>query len=103
MMRMNGTLKKYKNKEMFSSLWSKDYIIPIWNNKNFDEVCLEVGLIDRIPSHKEKGVVYAKVFRATDKDNIQRIKELRDLFKKSRNTNLDKLIDYCLKQAGESN
>lgn len=53
----------YISKEMFKNHWLNPYIIPIWNEKNLDEVLFGLKLIDRIPNKKEKGKVYRELIK----------------------------------------
>ena len=55
-------IKQYKSGKMFEKHWLSPYIIPVWNNKNLDQVMFDLGLISKVPNYKEKGRVYEEVF-----------------------------------------
>lgn len=90
-------IEKYKSGEMFCGHWLSPYIIPIWNDKNFDCVLLELGLINRMPSDREKGKMYRSLFPvnqgATDKEHVE---ELLSKFSCSSRTNMDIFLKRCL-------
>jgi len=90
--------ENFKNKKMFKEHWAYDNIVPIWNIPNLDSVMLELGIIDRLPNYKEKGVVYNDSFpkREDGKSDIEKIKQLRDMCKKNKNTNLDEMLEWML-------
>ncbi len=89
--------EKYISGDMFKKHWLYPYIIPIWNNGNLDEVLLDLKLIDRLPSYREKGRIYTSLFPVNkNKPEIKQIKELMDMFKKSNKTNMDVFIKKCL-------
>ena len=88
---------KYKSREMFKNHWLSQYIIPIWNNKNLDQVLFDLKLIDRIPNDKEKGREYKKLFPVNKgKTEMDNVKILLNKFRKSKNTNMDVFISKCL-------
>ncbi len=91
------TIEKYKNKEMFKGHWLEPYIIPIWNNKNLDEVLFSVGILPKIPNDKEKGRMYSKIFPInkgeTDKEAVE---TLYEKLKPNSNTNMSLFMKKCL-------
>ena len=91
-------IEQYKNKEMFKKLWLYDYIIPIWNEKNIDEVAYSLGIIDKIPNDKEKGTVYAKAFPVNrGNTDEEQVRNLMEKFKTSPKTNVEIFLEECLK------
>lgn len=107
-MDLDDTSKKkiqdYKSGKMFEKHWLSPYIIPIWNNKNLDEVLLKVGLIDKIPNYKEKGEMYRNIFPVnsgeSDKEKIEKLKEK---FEETDKTNMEICIQKCLDSIQEEN
>lgn len=90
-------IEKYKSGEMFKDHWLKPYIIPIWNDKNLDEVLFELNLISKLPNDKEKGKVYEDLFpKNRGETDIQQVKKLLTSFENSKKTNMDLLIKKCL-------
>lgn len=90
-------IEKYKSGEMFKNHWLYPYIIPIWNDKNLDEVLFKLNLISKLPNDKEKGKVYEDVFpKNIGETDIQQVKKLLASFENSKKTNMNLLIKKCL-------
>ncbi len=88
----------YVNKEMFKDHWAYDYIYPIYNINNLEEV-LTKAKIPYESTGKNRKKEYIKIF-PTDKkyiksDTIQ-VQELIDKLKKIPETNMDKFLEFCL-------
>ncbi len=84
----------YKNKSMFSSHWLYDYIIPIYNIRNLEDVLEKSG----VPFERKNKGNYVNIFPTNrgQADLIQ-IEDFRDKLKmNSRITNLHLFIDECL-------
>lgn len=89
--------QKYISGEMFKSHWLNPYIVPIWNKGNLDEVLLDLKLINKLPSNKEKGKLYRDLFPTNvGKTDIQQVENLMDKFEKSNRTNIQVFIKKCL-------
>lgn len=74
-----------------------DYIVPIYNDKNLDDVLKELGYPIDI-KHKAKS--YLKIFPSNNGDYNQFLKVKNILFK-SKNSNISSLLDYldiCYKE-----
>ena len=90
-------IQKYISKEMFKNHWLNPYIVPIWNEKNLDEVLFGLKLIDRIPNKKEKGKVYRELFPTNKgESDKQQVENLMKMFEKSNKTNMEVFIKKCL-------
>ena len=90
-------IQKYISKEMFKNHWLNPYIVPIWNEKNLDEVLFSLKLIDRIPNKKEKGRVYRTLFPTNKgESDKQQVENLMKMFEKSNKTNMEVFIKKCL-------
>ena len=88
---------KYISKEMFKNHWLKPYIIPIWNNRNLDEVLLDLKLINKLPNDKEKGRVYRELFPTNKgESDKQQIVNLMKMFERSNKTNMEVFIKKCI-------
>ena len=95
-------IKQYKSGKMFEKHWLSPYIIPVWNNKNLDQVMFDLGLISKVPNYKEKGRVYEEVFPKNNGElDKKQIENLYEKFKSSKKTNMDIFIEECLKLLGE--
>lgn len=85
---------------MFADHWLHEYIFPIYSIESLEDVMVDVGLMKERISDAEKGKYYTKVFPINPKplsnDTLQEVKTLRQKIEKSRKTNLNTFIDYCL-------
>ena len=89
--------KKYISGEMFENHWLSQYIIPIWNKENLDEVLLSLDKIDELPNDKEKGKVYRNLFpKNVGKSDRQQVEELMREFEKCNKTNMQLFLKICL-------
>lgn len=92
---------KYINKEMFKKHELYDYIVPIYNIKNLEDVIKKSNIhYDKIKD-SEKASSYIKLFpqdskKIVEKDDVEQLQEICEKFKKLDNTNLEELIEYCL-------
>lgn len=88
----------FKNKSMFKDYWAYDYITPIYNDKNLEEMLIECG-IKYNKEDKRGKKQYVSIF-PTDKkylksDTIQ-VKEFAEKIKNSKKSNLIEVISYLL-------
>lgn len=83
-------INKYKNKEMFKSYDYYEYIVPIYNDKNLDEVLIKLGY--KVDTNN-KTSSYRKIFPGNNGDYNSFI-QLKNKIKKSKNSNLIELLDY---------
>ncbi len=92
--------KDYLSKKMFEGHWLHEYIAPIANVPNLEDVLTDAGMMPKKIRDDEKGEYYARVFPVNSKplsdDTLKEILTLRNFVEKSRNTNLLEYIDYCL-------
>lgn len=96
------TRERYICGEMFRKSILADYICPIYSIPSLEDVMLEVGLMKERISDKEKESFYSKLFPICHDGNagtIHEIETLADTMRKSKNTNLEVLLDYCIEQA----
>jgi len=92
----NKLKKEYGIKEENKKLVN-EYITPIWNDKNFDQVLYDSKLISRIPNYKEKGKMYRGIFyKNNGQADIDCIRELLYSFENNPKTNMNILIEKCL-------
>lgn len=89
--------EKYKSCEMFNGHWLRKYMLPIWNDKNMDQVLFELGLINKLPNSKEKGRVYEEIFPTNrGESDLEQVRKLLKYFENSKKTNMDVFIEKCL-------
>lgn len=83
-------IEEYKNKTMFKRFDYYDYIVPIYNDKNLDDVLIKLGYaIDS----KHKVASYRKIFSGKTGDYESFVK-LKEQFRTCKNSNLIELLDY---------
>ena len=97
-------IQKYKSGEMFKNHWLSPYIIPIWNDINFDHVLYDLKLISKIPNDKEKGREYRKLFPTNDGPvDLEQVNKLLKCFESTKKTNMDIFIKRCLENLEKFN
>lgn len=86
--------RNYLNKSMFKDHFLRDYIVPIYNIKNFDDIMIKAGYQINV---KKKSSSYSKIFPG-ENGNIQEFLKVRDNISKvsSNYTNVIELINYLL-------
>lgn len=96
--------KEYINKEMFKEHELYDYIYPIYNIKNLEEIMKKSKIHYEKIKNSEKADTYIKLFpqdskKIVEKDDIEQLQEMCEKLRKVDNTNLEKLIEYCINHA----
>ena len=97
--------EKYISGEMFKQSVLADYICPIYDSPDLEEVMLKAGYMKERISDKEKDPFYSKLFPICHDGNEGTIREIEAFASKMRsikNTNLEILLEYCLEQAGKN-
>ncbi len=97
------TRKKYTSGELFKDSPLKDYIVPIYNTENLEDVMIKAGImVERIPD-AQKGTYYSRVFPInTDPVSLNTINQVVEFYRKVENvksTNLEEFAGYCYEQA----
>ncbi len=94
----------YISKRMFEGHWLYDYIVPIYNVRNLEDVLLDCKVIDKQVRNSEKGAYYKRIFpinaRPLSDDTVYDIKTFKEKIAGCKNTNLTVLIDFCLSLVG---
>ena len=92
---------QFKTKEMFKKHWAYEYIVPIWNSPNLEEVLVQAKIPFKKRGEARKSE-YIKLFPTNGKYAESEKVEL-EVFKnnlmKIRDTNMSDFIDFCLKSA----
>lgn len=90
----------YISKELFKGHWLYDYIVPVYNNANLEEVMMRSGIMPKKIKTGEKGEYYEKIFPINSKplsnDTLHEVNTFNEKIKKVKTTNLEYFIDYCL-------
>lgn len=86
------------NKQMFKDHWAYSYIVPIYNNKNLEDVLVTSNIkFEKKGSERKKE--YIKIFPTDDKylkkDSLQLQEFCEQLINNDR-TNMDEFIKFCL-------
>lgn len=90
--------EKFINKDMFKNHWAYEYIVPIYNDSNLEEVIEECG-IKFEKKGKEKKKEYIKIFptdrKYLKKDSLQ-VEEFDEKLKKCKKTNMEQFTTFCI-------
>ncbi len=89
-------IENFKNKSMFKDHWAYDYIVPIFNTRNLEDVLLKAKIIGETFDNKRE---YAKIFPINNNANMQDIEQIRNIsntLKPIPTTNMDILLEYLL-------
>ena len=93
----------YKNKTMFKKHWAYNYICPIYNDGNLEEVLIKAGIKYKSKSFKKMKREYIEIF-PTDrnkKDAIQIEEFYKKLLKVKDISNMHEFIKFCLENKSE--
>ena len=93
--------KKYVNKKLFKGHWAYDYIIPIFNSPDLENVMVKAGIkFEKKGDERKKE--YIKIF-PTDKKYMKNESIELDSFAKDlitvKETNMEKFINYCIQNS----
>ena len=97
------TRAKYIDKRLFSRYELKEYVIPIYTTPDLAHVLFQCNLIPKIFNDSEKVREYGKIFPISREPHgvskIDDMRQLSEILKKNKNTNMEKFIDYCISMA----
>lgn len=102
----DDTKRKYISGELFKGHPLEDYIVPIYNNSNLEDVMLKAGIMVKRIEDSQKGTYYSRIFPInTDPISADTLNQVR-LFASKLNgikeTNMLCFIEYCFGQISES-
>ncbi len=94
--------REYISGKMFRGHPLQEYIVPIYNTENLEDVMIRAGImVKRIPN-SEKGSYYSKIFPInTDpvsNDTLKQIRTFASKIKGVEQTNLLEFVEYCFEQ-----
>ncbi len=94
--------KEYVSGEMFRGHPLQEYIVPIYNITNLEDVMIKAGILTkRIPDSK-KGTYYSKIFpintEPVSSDTLKQIRTFASRIKNAKQTNMLEFIEYCFEQ-----
>ena len=93
---------EYISGEMFREHPLQEYIVPIYNITNLEDVMIKAGImIKRIPD-SEKGSYYSKIFpintEPVSSDTLRQIRLFASKIEGVKQTNMLEFIEYCFEQ-----
>lgn len=94
--------KEYVSGEMFRGHPLQEYIVPIYNIANLEDVMIKAGITTkRIPDLK-KGIYYSKIFpintEPVSSDTLEQIRTFASKIKNVKQTNMLEFIEYYFAQ-----
>lgn len=96
------TKEQYISGEMFQGHPLKNYIVPLFNDKNLEDVMMKAKIMTKRISDSEKGSYYSKIFPINKKsvsiDSISQVKEFALKIRGIKQTNMLQFIEYCFEQ-----
>lgn len=97
------TKNKYISGELFEFSVLKDYIIPIYNIENLEDVMIKAGIMTKRIPISQKGSFYSKVFPVNTEpkslDTINQVTGFYNKIKSLKETNLKVFVEYCYNKA----
>ena len=87
--------ESFKDKSMFKEHWLYDYIVPIYNDSNLEEVLVDAGIKFQKTGNERK-TEYPKVFPMNGISDIEGIKKFGKDLKNCKKTNMEEFINFCL-------
>ena len=90
----------YISGKMFENSCLKEYIVPIYNSPNLEEVMIKAGVMTKKIPDAQKGNYYSKVFPINQdpysSDTLEQIRILSKKLQEVKGTNLLEYVNYCL-------
>lgn len=95
-------MNAYISGELFNGHPLNEYIVPIYNRTNLEDVMMRAGIMVKRIANSEKGTYYSKIFPINtgpvNADSINQIRTFAEKLKKVEETNMLELIEYCFEQ-----
>ena len=102
-----ATKSKYISGELFQGHPLKEYIIPVYNNENLEDVMIKSGIMVERIKDSQKGSYYSKIFPInTDPlsaDTINQVRTFANKIKGIKETNMLEFVEYCFQQLPSEN
>lgn len=96
------TKEKYISGQLFEDHPLKDYIIPVYNITNLEDVMLKAGIMVKRIEDSQKGSYYSKIFPINtgplSVDTMNQVREFAKKIKGIKETNMLEFIEYCFQQ-----
>lgn len=98
----NNMKKKYISGDLFNGHPLKNYIVPIYNNSNLEDVMTKAKILTKKIPDSQKGSYYSKIFPINtsplSEETINQVKTFAKMLQGIKETNMLSFIDYCLGQ-----
>lgn len=96
------TKSKYISRELFEGHPLKEYIVPVYNVSNLEDVMIKAGIMVKRISDAQKGSYYTKIFPInTGPLSVDTVNQVRTFAKKIEGiteTNMLTFVEYCFQQ-----
>ena len=97
-----NTKSKYISGELFEGHPLKEYIVPVYNVSNLEDVMIKAGIMVKRISDVQKGSYYTKIFPInTGPLSVDTVNQVRTFAKKIEGiteTNMLTFVEYCFQQ-----
>lgn len=94
------TREDYISGKLFENSCLKEYIVPIFNSPNLEEVMIKSGIMTKKIQDSQKGSYYSKIFPINQdpfsNDTLDQIRLFLKRLENVKETNLQEYIYYCL-------
>ena len=94
------TREDYISGKLFENSCLKEYIVPIFNSPNLEEVMIKSGIIAKKIPDSQKGSYYSKIFPINQdpfsNDTLDQIRLFSRKLENVKETNLLEYVYYCL-------
>ena len=94
------TREDYISGKLFENSCLKEYIVPIFNSPNLEEVMIKSGIIAKKIADSQKGSYYSKIFPINQdpfsNDTLDQIRLFSRKLENVKETNLLEYVYYCL-------
>lgn len=93
---------KYISGELFEGHPLKEYIVPIYNVSNLEDVMIKAGIMVKRVSDAQKGSFYTKIFPINTEplsvDTVNQVRIFAKKIKGIKETNMLAFVEYCFQQ-----
>lgn len=90
--------QRFISKEMFKKHWAYEYIVPIYDSPDLENVMVKAGIkFEKKGAERKKE--YIKIFPTEKKYKVKEgveLKEFAENLKKVKETNMDIFVEFCL-------
>lgn len=98
----DGIKTKFVSGDMFEGHPLKEYIVPIYNISNLEDVMIKARIMVKKIPDAQKGSYYAKIFPINTEplsmDTVNQVRTFAEKIKGIKETNMLTFIEYCLQQ-----